>query len=104
MAVPGEGAAEGAGQGGGGMTRDEAIIEACSIVALAYHSIGDYSHASDGFCSQCPAATSAYFEADYRNDGRALAFVRQAVVEKLERDGIVIADRFDPETGEEVVA
>ena len=81
------------------MSRDEAIIEACSIVSLAYRSIGDYSRASDGFCIKCPAGRHGGW--NYSNDGFALAFVRQAVVEKLNREGIQIADGFDS-TGREV--
>jgi hypothetical protein len=53
------------------MTQQEAIREACSIVALAYRSIGDYSHASDGFCDKCPATAHAATW-NFQNEGRAL--------------------------------
>lgn len=69
------------------MTREEAIREACEIVGLAFHSIGDYSRASDGFCDKCPAATCPSWT--YHNEGHILAYVRQAVVEKLQRDGYI---------------
>lgn len=79
------------------MTRQEAITEACSIVALAYHSIGDYDYPSDGFCDKCSKLNLG----TYQNKGDALEYVRKAVVEKLKRDGYVIATGFDSETGKE---
>ena len=56
-----------------------AINEACRIVGIAYRGIGEYDEASDCFCSASP-------DADYRNGGRALAFVEAAVKEKLARE------------------
>lgn len=80
------------------MTRDEAITEACAIVALAYRSIGDYSTASDGFCPRCRQGREGW---TYENDGRILAYVRHAVLDALKRDGHKIAKGFDPVTGKE---
>ena len=71
-------------------TRDEVIKEMCSIVALAYRSIGDYSHASDCFC--CESKETQDWR--YRNDGRIVEYVRQAVVEKLEREGVLVIEEF----------
>jgi len=85
------------------LDREAAIAEACSITALVYHSIGDYSHASDGFCAKCAARDFAHLT-DYRNAGRTLAYVRLAAVEKLQRDGFRIAQGFDPSTGREMSA
>ena len=79
------------------MTREEAIETACSIVSLAYRSMGDYSHPSDGFCRRCPVERIP--EWNYSNDGIAFQYVRLAVVEKLKRDGYKISVGFDPETG-----
>jgi hypothetical protein len=79
------------------MTRDQAIREACSIVALAFHSMGDYSSASDGFCGDCPAAK--HREWGYSNDGKALEYVRMAVLKALKADGFKIDHNFDPKTG-----
>ena len=73
------------------MTQKEAIREACSIVGLAYYSIDNHRHASDGFCDRCPVGEWG----EYRNDGIALDYVRRAVVEKLQRDGHKIARGFD---------
>jgi hypothetical protein len=78
------------------MTKQEAIKEACAIVALAYHSVGEYTHSSDGFCGCSP------FE-NYQNDGIALNYVREAVLQRLAKDGCKVADGFDPITGREIV-
>ena len=76
------------------MTRDEAIEEACSIMALAYHSIGDYSKPSDGFCGKCPAvATDGAW--NFQNAGAALDYVRAAVLLKLGYDGIDVSPGCD---------
>lgn len=81
------------------MTKDEATSEACAIVALVYRSIGDYASPSDGFCLKCPAAHGQWH---FQNQGKALAYVRAAVVEKLARDGHKIADGFGPDGRETV--
>ena len=81
------------------MTCQEAIREACRIVALAYRSIGDFSEPSDGFCDLCPFSDDPV---SYRNAGRALEYVRLAVVAKLKADGHEVAKGFNPETGKEV--
>lgn len=79
------------------MTRQEAMREACEIVALAYHSIGDYTLPSDGFCDKCPAAAHALWH--YQNSGEALQWVREAVLQRLRHEGIRVAAGFDPLTG-----
>ncbi len=81
------------------MTIEEAIREACRIVALAYKSIGDYRHASDGFCDLCPNSGDPE---SFRNEGKAIEYVRLAVVARLKADGYGIAEGFDPETGKEL--
>jgi hypothetical protein len=82
------------------MTREEAIKDACSIVSLAYRSIGDYSHASDGFCHTCINTHSLSWS--FANQGFALDYVRRAVVASLTLDGFTIHANFDPETGKEL--
>lgn len=84
------------------MTKVEAITEACEIIALAFHSIGDYTHSSDGFCPRCQCMPSMYGK-DYRNDGKAIEYVRQAVLAKLKADGFKIAETFDSDTGRCIV-
>lgn len=79
------------------MTKDEAIIEACAIISLAFHSLQDYKYANDGFCSKCDIPNSSYM-----NDGRMLRYVRLAVVQRLKREGIKIADGFNKRTGKEL--
>ena len=69
------------------MTRDEVIEHVCQTVGIAYNSIGDYEHASDGFCNKCPF----HNEPDnFQHEGKSLEYVRNAVVEKLKADGHVI--------------
>ncbi len=77
------------------LTREEAIWEACSIVALAYDSIGHYMEASDGFCDEC---MELHGTSDYQNHGRALKYV----LKQLKADGYKIDHNFDSETGEEL--
>ena len=78
------------------MTKQDAIQMACNIVGLAYHSIGDYSQASDCFCSEFIGNTT------YSNSGETLRFVRDAMVEKLTREGKTLAHKFDTFTGEKL--
>lgn len=82
------------------MTRQESIREVCRIVALAYRSIGDYGNDSDGFCDLC--FNRGKWLTHYCNDGEAINYVRQAVVDKLIRDGYSIHQGFDPVTGKEL--
>jgi len=83
------------------LTRDEVLIEACSVFALVYHSKGDYSKPCDGFCPRCPSGVG-HDDCYFRNSGEVLDYVRVAVLEKLKRDGFKIAIGFDDETGKEV--
>jgi hypothetical protein len=78
------------------VNQQEAIRHACETVSLAYHSIGDYNDASDGFCDKCPHNGKDTF----RNGGHVLRYVRFAVLEKLKRDGYRINDGFDQFTGD----
>jgi hypothetical protein len=81
------------------MTKDEVVQEVCAILALAYHSIGDFSYACDGICSRCRAQHGPDW--NYSNGGQIVDYVREAVLQRLKRDGIAIDDGFDPETGRE---
>lgn len=69
------------------MTKDDVIKHVCRTVALVYRSIGDYSRASDGFCSVCEADLKGF---NFQHDGITLDYVRQAVIEKLKRDGFTV--------------
>lgn len=84
------------------LTREKAIIEACAIVSLAYRSIGDYSHASDGFCVRCEATQERIQPFTYSNNGKALEYVRLATPRQLKRDGYVINKNFSSVTGKEI--
>lgn len=76
------------------MKKNEAIKEVCEIVSLVHNSIGDYSHPSDCFCE-----VGNMPDPFYQNTGEAIKFVREAVVEKLYREGYQINSAYDPETG-----
>lgn len=76
----------------------EVLREYCLIQALVYRSMDDYAYASDGFCAECPNGIDKNF-AFFRHDGKTIDYIRQAVVEKLHRDRILISEYFDPLTG-----
>ena len=78
------------------MTRAECIRYACETAALIGYSVRKNMGANDGFCDKCPFADNPMF----RNDGAVLRFMRQAVVEKLRRDGHELAWEYDEKTGE----
>lgn len=83
------------------MTRQEASQEACGVFALAYQSLDDFSHAADGFCCQCPFGEGQRHEDAFRNDGHIFEYVRRAVLDRLAKEGIAVAEGFDPATGRE---
>jgi hypothetical protein len=72
------------------MTKDEAIEIACALTALVYNSKKDYRYPSDGFCSKCPSASSDW---KFENSGQSFYFIRDAIVQKLSRDGETINSR-----------
>jgi hypothetical protein len=82
------------------MKRREAIQEACSIVSLAYQAVGDYRYPSDGFCARCQKSHDG--GNGFQNEGKALDFVRLAVVREILRRGLRIPSGFDPRTGKEL--
>ena len=67
------------------MNRQEVIAAACLIVHDAHEHVG-YHTASDCFCGEGGLWAGGFTDADYRNEGVALDFVRQAVREKIQRD------------------
>lgn len=67
------------------MTRDQVLENLCQTVALVYRTLDDYSAPSDGFCHKCPA--SRHEDWTFQHSGQTLDYVRQAVIEKLEKDG-----------------
>lgn len=69
-------------------------------MSLAYHSVGDFTEPSDGFCDKCPCDSVRGWH--YQNSGKNFDYVRQAIMEKLKRDGFEIDAGFDPETGREI--
>lgn len=72
------------------LSREEVIHQCCEIVGLAYHSIGDLSEPGDCFCN---------IRSDFQHHPQTLSFVREAVLEKLKREGVKIDPRFDEITG-----
>ena len=78
-----------AGNTDGLLSRAEVIAELCSILGMAYHAIGNYDIACDGICPACEGKMllSALPGAlEFRHHPGTLAFIRQAVTEKLDRD------------------
>lgn len=73
------------------MNRQETIEAVCEIIGVAYNTIGDYSHASDCFCEECQF---------YRNEGKAIEYVRRAVNRALIADGLTPIRNIDESTGE----
>lgn len=69
------------------------INHLCSTVAIAFHSIGDYTHASDCFCEDGEGFSKLV--TGFRHDGETLEYVRKAVIEQLKRDGYKV--RHDPD-------
>lgn len=72
------------------MTKQEATQEACSIIALAYHSIGDYKQPCDCFCGKDDKRTGGFQIADKAT----FDYVREAVKEKLIKDGFTVRDWY----------
>ncbi len=69
------------------MTKSQVITEVCGIVALAFFSINDLNKSSDCFCEDGHGIDS-----HFQNDGETIAYVRQAVIEKLRRDGFDVKE------------
>lgn len=68
------------------MNKQQVIDEYCKLQGLVFHSVKDYSHSSDGFCSKC--AFSNYPEY-FRHSGETIKYIRDAVIEKLQKDSRV---------------
>jgi len=69
------------------MTKQQTIQEACGIIALAYSTIGDYTHSSDCFCGL------ALSNPTYNNGGEALRYVRNALIKQLKADGYKVKEQ-----------
>lgn len=73
------------------MKRKKVIEELCELVSITYNSIGDFSKPSDGFCYRCKRIEEGFkvsgIKPRYQNAGHIVEYIRQAVFEKLERDG-----------------
>ncbi len=63
------------------MTRQEVIENVCETVGIIFVSRKDYRFASDCFCKENPG---------FNHEGYTLEYLRQAVIEKLQRDGYEI--------------
>lgn len=82
------------------MTKEEVIIECCSILAMVYRSIGDFTEPSDGFCSKC--AVHLPKDWDFKHSGRTIEYTRKAVLRQLKEDGYGISPNWNKNTGKEV--
>ena len=58
------------------------IEHVCKTVSIIHNSTKDFLHASDCFCGDDFAS--------FQHEGTTLRFLRQAVLEKLERDGFFV--------------
>ena len=67
------------------MTREKCIEEMCKIMAFTYHSLGNYSQASDGFCSKCKEHQTEQW--NFSNNGHVIEFIRDAIVFRLKDMG-----------------
>ena len=70
------------------MTKQEATQEACSIIALAYHSRENYAIPCDCFCGKDDKRTGGFQTADRAT----FDYVREAVKEKLIKDGFTVRE------------
>lgn len=71
------------------MNKKQVVEHLCGTMGLAYHTIGDYTYPCDCVCLELPDSLKnrGLKPMLYQNHGEVLKFVRQAVVEKLEREG-----------------
>jgi hypothetical protein len=68
------------------MERREAIRRACHLNALVAHSKGDFSQPADCFCDD--RERNAERDRLFRHAGETFDFMKEAILEKFERDGI----------------
>ena len=64
------------------MTYKEVIKHLCQTVGVVFNTIKDYSKASDCFCNENARTSQSFL-----HSGITLKYVRDAVIEKLKRDG-----------------
>lgn len=74
------------------MNKKEAIQEACSIVYLAWNSIGDFAIPCDCFCSECKDIVPKENNKFKIADKATFDYVREAVKEKLIKDGFTVKE------------
>jgi len=89
--------------------RDQAIVEACKLVSLAWHHLDgkipdNYVTASDGFCKFCSERLPSITDDKYRNESYGFAYVRRAIIEQFKRDGIELGLKGWNEDGSETDA
>lgn len=58
----------------------------CTMVAAVNSCVGKHKYPAQGFCSECEAFDKNNFE----HSGMPLGWIRDAILEKAERDGFVI--------------
>lgn len=70
------------------MKHTEVIDRLCKLQTEVTEALNDYTFAADCFCGKGGFWDTNGFdpERDYRNDGRSLEYIEQAVREKIERD------------------
>ena len=90
-------------RGGEGEKRLRAVLEElCSLVSLAWNATDPKAEtASDGFCYRCPNGLGSGMSRYFRHEGRSIEYLRGALLQRLERDGIPIPDGWGPD-GKEI--
>lgn len=86
------------------MKREELIREACSVYGLVFASV--YPGAKDretGESVACDCICDPTRKTGYSNTGHVGRYIRQAVLEKMERGGEPVNDGWDPNTGLQVL-
>lgn len=81
------------------MNRDEVIERMCAIHGVVAHSHAGEFYPADCFCRQSIDPSFSH----YQNTGKAIEYIRQAVMEKMKRDGVAILSKDFDTNGEWMV-
>lgn len=76
--------------------KEEVIQECCELLSLVWDTLEESSGrtANDCFCRM-----TIVNDSNYRNEGIALAWVRETILKRFKEDGTQLAKGFNKETG-----